>query len=213
MALWNYLWAWSWITKWLYHLDWNANDSSGNGVNGTATNIIWTWWIIWSWSASLTWTNSHIIINDALWLTTSSSNTLSFIIKSTSASWTQYITDWCTTSWGNRRIVLYSVSWILYIYSSWVSGSSTGLNIVNKILRISLVHTPSTDYVYVNSALLTSIAWWSIWIPYNQLWLWTPVDSTLVAQFIWIIDEAIVENRAWSATEIKKYYTYSKWFY
>lgn len=196
-----------------YSLNWNANDSSGNGYNWTATNVNYDSPLISSWqSVLLSWTNSHIVINNALWLTATSNNTLAFTIKSTSASWTQYITDWCTTSWGNRRIVLYSVSWILYIYSSWVSGSSTGLNIVNKKLRICLIHTPSTDYVYINWGLLTSIAWWSIWIPYNQLWLWTPVDSLLVAQFIWNIDEVITWNETLSIAQVKNDYLFYNWF-
>lgn len=196
-----------------YSLNWDANDSSGNGYNGTPTNVTYDSPLISSWqSVLLSWTNSHIVINNALWLTTSSNNTLAFTIKSTSGSWTQYILDWCTTSWGNRRIVLYSVSWILYIYSSWASWSSTWLNIVNKKLRICLVHTPSTDYVYVNGALLTSISSGTTGIAYNQLWLWTPVDSLLVAQFIWNIDEVITRNEILSVAQVKNDYLFYNWF-
>lgn len=215
MALWVYLWWWSGITKWLYHLDWNANDSSGNSANGTATNIVWSSGIIGSWSALLSWTNSNIVVNSNLWYTNSSNNTVHIIFIQTNNTWTQYIIDMTNNISWLKRIVLYSVSWVLYIYSWWASWYSTWYNIpLNQKVYCILKHSPTQDEIYINAKLqYTNTNVWAWSVNTNQFWIWTPVDNLSVAQFIWKIDEVFIENTWWSLNSIRKQYTYSKgWF-
>ena len=46
--LWEYLWAGSAVTLWLYHMNWVETDSSWNSRDFTATNETWVedglWW-------------------------------------------------------------------------------------------------------------------------------------------------------------------------
>jgi len=65
MSLWKYVWAWSLITKGLYHFDWNSNDSSWNTNNWSDTNINYVSDSkIWKLCASFNWTNSIINVAD-----------------------------------------------------------------------------------------------------------------------------------------------------
>lgn len=215
MALWAYLWAWSGITKWLYHLDWNGNDSSGNSANGTATNITWQWGKVGSWSANYNWNTSYI-------------NCWNNIPNNTNYT-AIYFVKWLATP----------INWNLSFLSGKWAGALWwyhGLTNNSWILQLSVVHN-STDI----RCIFTPVIW--VWYKIGIIWNWTNVffainwqivsTSTLttvpttniinmniwaLTQFSnftlnWNLDEVIFENRAWSASEIRKNYTYSKWFY
>ena len=62
MTLGEYNWAGAATTLWLYHLNWNSNDSSGNGNNWTDTNISYVDWKFWQ-CGSFNWSSSKIVIS------------------------------------------------------------------------------------------------------------------------------------------------------
>ena len=67
MSLGEFLGSWSAVTKWLYKLDNNANDSSGNWANWTATNVAYVSGKIWSNCWQFNNTSSKITTAVTLW--------------------------------------------------------------------------------------------------------------------------------------------------
>jgi len=232
MALWQYLWAGSWITKWLYHLDGDAIDASGNGNNWTANNVTWVWGEIWSGAGSFNGTTSKIEITDHSSLKPTWNITISGIIQvspsasrreifqSYSQSWTvawfQVMITQSSWEWWNEnkiRFVVWSNTWFsintqyqqafsLWIIADWIEH------------RFKCIYNWSTIQVFVDGK------WWntanySAWIWYkstNYIRIWcSNRDATSDEFFSWIIDEVFLENRNWLQSEIIKDYTFSKW--
>lgn len=216
MALWEYLWSWSGITKWLYHLNWDANDSSGNGNHGTATNITWVWWKLWSGAASFNgsskittvssnllnfWTSNFTIV---CWVNSSSTGAFSWAISNSEASsWHRRI--WVRYFSNNKVTFSVRTSTWDFDLDTWVSVNWSRNNVI--VTRVSWVFN-----IYINWALVltnNSHTTKNIWKDWTWLVFWfSPADNSYYA---WLIDEVIIENRAWTPEQIKKYYTYSKW--
>ena len=216
--LWEYLGAGSSTTKLLLHLNWNANDSSGNWNNLTPTNIIWTNWIIWNWSANCN-TNSFLSINSALWIDWWNITVmLKLKINTQITSWFSDIFD----NWNTNTKTLYVID---YDYNWWTrrlrfhrvkNGVIDNFFTYNitlipwKIYTIWLKYNWSNLYWYVNWVLVWNIVasgnWTSNFTSRTYInWAWN---------WIWnqcLFDEVIIENRVWTDNEIKKYYTYSQW--
>lgn len=213
MSLWEYLGAGSSITKWLYHLNWNANDSSWNWNNWVSTNISWVGGKIWSGSASFNWTNSKIETN----LSVPNNNNFTF------ACWI-YDNSADNTNW--RIITADSWGWYFILQSNRPSPNNnwkTSFNIFswwdNQILettahnknqwyRYVCILTWWVQYLYRDWVLQWSQACGNIWNISNWLDFWTNSNTSW---FQWLIDEIIIENRWWTVQEVIKDYTYSQW--
>lgn len=228
MALWVYLWAWSGITKWLYHLDWNANDSSGNSANGTATNVTWQSWKIWTNSALFNWTNSYIQCTD--WYSWSGSYCIMWYFNSTVAptSWDYNLMfRYSDSSWYDTMRVYYwwwannTITW------KWCTWTVTD---ANNVFNISI--NPSTNtwhhYAFVIDDTNKYAKFYFNWNFHSQQsFTWNASKSTRTNFYFtiwnrfyspnecwsWWIDEIICQQSLLNASDIKKYYTYSKgWF-
>ena len=218
MALWQYLGAWSWVSKWIYHLDWNANDSSGNSANGTATNITWQWWTIWTWSALFVRTSASKIVtpfadpwsaSTFIWkikttTSASSTNEYTFITK---RNWT--FTFQFTMKWWLSSNKIHLNDWGV----TWTTIATSAINdwkwhTVAMVMSNSTTATVYTDgnQTWTSSSFSFVTQSFSNW---NLLWDF----NTWWRAFDWSMDEFIVENRAWTASEIRKYHTYSRWFF
>jgi len=224
MALWEYLWAWSSVTKWLYHLNGNANDSSGNWNNATSSSIVYVDWKIWSkcaWSTSKTyitlpstfmwtiWTWDFAI---SFWLNPVNPWTWQYPMlfwsfkDSSPYVWPTIFYDplniqrlWDCCIFRVTRSNEQCVSWASSLYWEWVNVVFT---------RISWV-----CYVYYN---------WELKLQFNDTTYIPTWESAYIfsrnghyQQFCntWAkFDECIVETGVWwTAEKVKKQYTYAKW--
>jgi len=124
--LWEYLGASSSISKLIYHLNWDATDSSWNWNNGTATNISYVSGKLWSGSASFNWTNAKISVNQtSIWTWI---RTFSFLFNSTSNQ-VDYagLIDYVVANWNNDRFslrILWNDSWLHWKLRVYLRGAS-----------------------------------------------------------------------------------------
>lgn len=226
MALWEYLWAWSDVTKWLYHLNWNANDDSWNGKNWTASNVSRVGWKVGSWAASFNGSSSYCRMPTPLSATDNFTTMCWVYISWTNIKWwflsnSNYVVSltqspqlwyslwiWNTTwdnTWNNFIIIANSVSVVWKVNSIWVWRHHFG------VIRSSWNWYPIFDWVIYPSTASNNMYAWTI----TDLFLWvvSPVRITPSERrwFPWLIDEVIIENRVRTAEEIQKYYTYASW--
>lgn len=208
MSFWEYIWAWSSTTKLLLHFNWNILDSSWNW-NNWSWSLTYTTSKVWNYSANFNWTSDYITISaDAfqsmtswtlwLWFYANTSNTLKNIIRFdkkfilqmwVTANLTYYMVD----SWWTLRAI-YNVN---STYTSW------------KWYHMLMTQWWTNTKCYLNWAYI----WWSTsystytWAKTNQ-YIWR---ESVWYYHNWKTDEIIIENREWTAEEIKKYYTSSVW--
>ena len=207
MSLGEFLGSWSGVTKGLYHLNGNANDSSWNWNNGTATNVSYVAGRLWSQCGSFN-GSAYVNLSDVWFPSGNSARTIS--------AWINFTTSW-------------QISWSYWIYwgSYWrvfaLSLSTNNIYIVWYWADTSITTTLSTWIWYhiVITYDWTTLIAFKNWV---YVWQWTPSLNTTLDWsfklgsynhqtwgFQWLIDEGIIENRAWSASEVRKQYTYQKW--
>lgn len=217
MSLWEYLWAWSTKTVWLYHLNWNSNDSSWNSNNWTDTNISYVTWKFWqsiffdnTWDyvtiadhSSLQFWTWNFTISFWIKLWTLCEYQKAFMLLSKNYTWYEmYLYRWnnwtdtnlCWYIWGASNIWIWTFSFQTGIWYNCIliRNWTTCNSFVNTLVDTQVTNSASASNVG------TVLNFWRR--PWN-----TP---NMTPNFI--LDEVIIENRAWSATEIKKYYTYAR---
>lgn len=215
----QYLWAGSWITKALYHLEWNGNDSSGNGINltndwtitySTANGRFWQWV-----SMALA---SRIYANNNLWFDGNSDCMFSlwFNIASWTAVWVYNFCGILNLTTSNAFSMYYNTN-ILYAWKSkravqdapTVATNTIATGVRHNIICV-YTHSDKQSYIYIDWLYRTKETvsgngtWWTV--SYFYLWDYSKDKATWAK-----LDEYFYENRAWTATQIKKYYTMSKW--
>jgi len=206
MALWEFLGSGSGVTKGLYHLNGDANDSSWNWNNGTATNVSYVAGRLWSQCASFNGSSSKIVTGNCNYWTRL---TVSVWLKPASSTQTLF-----------ARAVESNVSW------GFAINTTAANNWVWSIASVNTVEIPIANNVWQHLVFTYD---WAYNTLYNNWVQSTPrantTDPTLTNApiyiweyvlwgnyyFNWLIDEVIIENRAWSAIEVKKQYTYQKW--
>jgi hypothetical protein len=217
--LWEYLGAWASTTKGLFHLNWGATDSSWNGNDWNPTNISWVGGKLWSGSASLNGTNAYISLwtNNIIPTTSWQPITISFWMKSNvPQSWwsvKQVITlRWWFEFWFDHTVAAYrwafsyANSWLTY-WSSWATSLSSWV-----WYHIVWIYDWNAIKMYTNWVISWSVSIWTqVRYADNNNTIWASFLNW--AFFNWLIDEVIIENRAWTEQEIKKYYTFSRWLY
>lgn len=219
-TFWEYLWAGSWITKWLYHLNGSSTDSSWNSQTGTDTSISYTNWLLWQWA----WFNgsSSQIALPNLWVSWGTARTLSMWIKATTiTSLDCPFRYWTNTSRAGFAILLW---WLTTndVYLAFANNDVyTATNAVSTWSWYNIVCiydwwtiSTSTAHIYINweiqSITQSVTSAWAANTANSNYWIWyDPI--TAGRNFDWVIDEVILENVAWSAGQVKRYYTYAKW--
>jgi hypothetical protein len=237
----EYLSAGSGITKGLWHLNGNSNDSSGNGNNGTDTNITYVNGKFGQ-CANFNGSSSGIYTNDAGfdWIEYNQAMTVSAWVKFGVSSYTDYILQGIVTkiqlsspcpgltigletrdaseanlqfvmmnnnTTTGKRIVTYADDNFINYYNTWKhivvtysgNGSYTGVNFyIDGVLATKKV---IADHETNNGSIQNAA---TLNIGYRK-------DGASTGGFFnGSIDEVIVENRAWTAEQVKKYHTYSK---
>jgi len=220
MSLWEYLGAWSSVTKWLWHLNWNSNDSSGNGNNWTDTSISYVDGKLWQ-CASFNGTTSKIDVwNIPLNV---SDITIAFIID-WSTTWNRAVLfkDWYPSAW-SRCIDLTCInSWWQWLYVSFFTTDSlcscaypTTLLPSWKVFCVITRDSSGIVEFYYNwvkqPKTQTSTNSWTLQNSSANVTLWYNSASIGYPNLNTTLDEVIIEGRVWTEAEAKKYYTYAKW--
>jgi len=229
--LWEYLGTGSSVTKGLYHLNGNGNDDSWNSANFTVTNA--TWVSEWLGGGALSSNGSTTTCRSAAQSLPSwnSPYTIAFRVKLNAeiGSWawslislnpdatlqdTTYLLDYQYNWWTRRLNYQHYYNWpetyyqVTHNITLWTSNR----------YDIVMVYTGTQMRLYINWVLVVS--WWWTWVywfnaaPTYQVWLSVLHSYVLSAPANRAnakADEVIFENRAWTATEVQKYYTYAKW--
>jgi len=212
----EYLWAWSAVTKVLYRLNSNPDDSSWNANNWTRT---WTPtyvdWIFWQ-AASFNWSARRIGLPSNLWWNGGSWWTASLWMKVTSNPWYNTFSELFRLVENATKsafvIGYFNNGWTIQV-SWWRSRINVESEcVVNrdlndwKIYNIVATYTWTTNTVYLNWVSIgTSTSSWN--------WIGTYTSEGIINRnnlFNWWMDEVIAESKAWTATEVQKYYTMAK---
>lgn len=216
---WEYLWAGSWVTKWLYHLNWDAVDESWNGNSWIPSNISWVDGKFWQ-CGSFNGSSSKIVI-PASTVNVSDYLTLNMWLTlwTLSNSWIK----WLLGGQGN-----YAGNAHCQYYGTWTSDQSVMFNVAwcSPDADSKPLWTISANEWFMLTAVV-DITNKKITYYRNGVTIWDQTFTTLPAINVstelnigrvyntnrvhnWLIDEVIIENRAWTALEIQKHYTYTK---
>lgn len=216
-SLWEYLGAWSSTTKLLLHLDWNANDSSWNWNNWTPTNITWVGGKLGSWSTSFnrsSWSNillPNFNLNSSDWW------------PWTFSCWFKTPSWWQASFWniifnkrtGNNTFCLLLPNGSVNLSVNDWSATATTINGLNNVVDNKWHSVVVTSTSYTNASLYVD---WVLQGTSNSFNFVTQSFYNMIWNFdwwwrgwLWEIDEVICEARAWSANEVRKYYTFSQW--
>jgi len=223
MSLWEYLWAGSWITKGLYHLNGNSTDSSWNGNNGTDTDVSY---VAWRFGQCASFNGSSAVIyrdwDSPVGITYdqfATAFTISCWIDETTQTALSVFTGMQVQSWTSRRRNMYLISnnglIKINVFDGTANTYNTSLTTSTGIwYNIILTYDGTTIKIYWDGKLILSQArslsyysdsqagWFGIWAERQ--------NSTNNNYYAWLVDEVIVENIVWSAEKIKRYYTFSK---
>lgn len=220
MSLGEYIGAGASTTKLLLHLNGNSTDSSGNGNNGTDTNI--------------TYSQANGRFGQGAGLNGSSS----YIIVPNSAKGGNSVTvsAWVKINSLTGGGVVYMESGLAYCGIEYTASGALTLDNKTSLTSFSNFTT--------SGGLLTTDTWYNLVYVYdsssgflsgyingnrvinqsrggNQLY-YSETNSNSIGSYTYnngashasyvngAIDEVIIENRAWTAEEVKKYYTHTK---
>jgi len=199
-----------------YKMDWNANDSSWNGNNWTATNITWVDWKTGSWAARFTRSSTSKIV---MW----TSSTLKPTTALTFSMWIRIINYpasycsiwWNTLAWKDRWYLFDShTTGVNFRVGNWTRlmlSAPSSLIPTNVWNNLCWTRDWATVSFYINGGLVATGSKSSITYTSTGFSLWNYYnDNTSAIMFDWDIDEVIVENRAWTATEVQEYYNLTK---
>ena len=207
-------------TKLLLHLNGNSTDSSGNGNNGTDTNITYgLGYGRFGQGASFNGSNSRININDSETFNFAANNfTISCFVKRSTTNVEHGIMGQCDSAFSAGSVAFF-------------------LHITNANVLRAAIYNSSNSTVVIASTATVDANWHHILFQRSGNNLYLYMDNKLMATqdctgftiknstsklaigilgespygpFSGNIDEVIIENRAWSASEINKYYTMTK---
>lgn len=211
-----------WRTPWpntvaYYKMNWDATDSSGNGRNGTASNVSWVSGKMWN-AGSFNGTSSSIAIGNltsafsteatiVMWVklnnATPSTDTKTGIMKLSSNVDTFHYpyTDgkiYCNT-FRSARVDSITPSWTV-TRSDWhmlTISTKPWANGWNLYQNDSLISTTTGE----SSISLTTT---------SEIWHNTVSYSPYNFYIDWLIDEVIIENKYRDSTAVSDYYNTSK---
>ena len=210
----EYLGAGSGTTKLLLHLNGSSTDSSGNGNNGTDTNV--TYSLAngkFGQGASFNGSSSSIVKKDTASLKITTNITISAWINPSSAP-----TSSCVA--GKFLDSTHKSYWLAFnggkagMYISTNGSNQTGEALSQTLsngvwYNVIGTYDGTNTKIYVNGSLANSIGQTGGIYDSTGSFAVGKLGSLSSNYFPGKIDEVIVENRAWTASEIKKYYTNS----
>lgn len=208
-------------TKLLLHLNGNSTDSSGNGNNGSDNNISYVDGKFGK-CASFNGSSSKIDVGSNIdlrgnftlgaWikLTSNLADNRQIIIRDLyGTNYAQYI---IYGSNGNKMNA-YACSDNVGTSANAVSSSSIALN---TWYFVAGTRDGANVKIYINGKLEGTAPWTSaqkVSTDTTTIGCTKNGVGTPSSVFPGLIDEVIIENRAWTPEEVKKYYTYSRGFY
>jgi len=219
MSLGEYLGAGSGITKGLYHLNGNSNDSSGNGNNGSDTNI--TYSLAngkFGQGAGFNGSSSKVTITNTILPSTATNYTISaWINTANNTTEKTIISDRYGGSYAYKyRFYVEKTTKVLkhLIYNSGLTqlASSVAIPATTWTHVAVTVTVGGTCYLYINGKQDGSASYVVGSYPpaANQSTIGVITGPVTETYFNGSIDEVIIENVAWSAEKVKKYYTFAK---
>ena len=195
-----YPWGWSpWSNTLLYYSfnDQTLNDKSWNGNN-------WSWYS-WAWSY-VQWIKWYWVQNGNRWIRMPISMpswdftfVISIYLQNSSSPSLQTIL-W-SYEWDSTKMHFHWVNWITLAinstnYSTWAYMDTNAWNniILTRSWNIRTIYKNWTQ-IYQNTISATLSGWT------YMIWCWYTDDRHIN----WILDEVILENKAWSTEEVSKY--------
>ena len=212
----EYIGAGSGTTKLLLHLNGNSTDSSGNGNNGTDTAITYVDGKFGK-CASFNGSSSKINLPTASLNTAlSTAITISMWVKFNATTDGQYLFALNSSPGDSPEIRLktgYSAGnltfeWAVYDNNDYQADVSKIIPYDTNWHHVLVVGATNDFRIYIDNSLGTTATSGSFNID-NIGELALGRYSYGVAYFNGSMDEVIIENRAWTASEVKKYYTNS----
>jgi len=211
----EYLGAGSGTTKLLLHLNGSSADSSGNGNNGTDTAITHSQ-ANGKFGMGAGFTTGSSIVNSTAIGTVNADKTISI--------WAKIVTDY--TSNANTAIFQLNFNTVTYQFVYGKDATSAYFYATRDRNMIA------SDVVFYRTPV-SSRGFYNLILTLSGTTLSFYLDSRLLGQVTintgngtgdngtgykilnggCNVDEVIIENRAWSASEVKKYYTYAKGYY
>lgn len=213
----EYLGAGSGITKGLYHLNGSSADYSGNNNNGTDTSI--TYSLAngkFGMGAVFNGSSSYSIVGTGLNTTlTSNAWTINLwaYIDVVTGSGTQFFMA-CDHNSGTRQFCFgYQKDYSKLYFER--GGSAVVTNVGSTLSAttwtfISATYDGTNLRTYINGVLNTTTAMSALASSANNLYLARRQYPSFEGYFAGREDGVIIENVAWDAAKIKKYYTYAK---
>jgi len=214
----EYIGAGSATTKLLLHLNGNSTDSSGNGNNGTDTNI--TYGLGYGklgQGASFNGSSSKIVFGDVLDFEYNKAFSISIWFKTSSAGYGALVAKQSNTT-GNGYAIYVNPSSKIEVQ---LNGGSSATVFGNTNVadgnwhNVLVVKTTSTNIedvkIYLDGENDTASSSGTLTATIsNAITFAIGCRDSVNLFFNGYIDEPFVENRAWSAEEIKKRYTFAK---
>lgn len=219
MSLGEYIGAGSGTTKLLLHLNGDATDSSGNGNNGTSTNITYSQANgKFGQGAGFNGSSSKVTITNTILPSTATNYTISAWINTANDTTEKtIISDRYGGSYAYKyRLSVQPTTKVLkhIIYNSKLTElTSSGAIPATTWTHIAVTVTVGgTCYLYINGKQDGSASYVVGSYPptANQSTIGVITGPATEAYFNGSIDEVIIENRAWTPQEVAKYYSYAK---
>lgn len=225
MSFGEYLGAGASVSKLILHLNGSSVDSSGNGNNGTDTGITYgKQYGKFNEGALFTQTSRINIASKDYFNLQSQFTIIAWIYPTSNGNSTMYTNTICQKDQypGTGRCFTFArvgtadignVGKLRFVYNilNNISVYSTGLVPLNEWSLVAIVSTQGSYAFFRNG---NNIGSGNINITPQatgtlQLTIGALDQSIYTGSLIGKIDEVIIENRAWTETEIKKYYTNS----
>ena len=204
-------------TKLLLHLNGNSTDSSGNSNNGTDTSIIYSQANgRFGQGAGFNGTTSYISVAHNANITFTDNFSVSFFLNTpTSASYKGFVSkgnidNFNLLGWGIIKMLDDKIrfEWFPTLYTANRILSNSGV-LSNTWTHCVVTVSSGTARMYIDGIQQTATASFVTNSDNNALII--GASSSGLDQFnSGKIDEVIVENVAWSAAKIAKYYTMTK---
>ena len=198
-------------TKLLLHLNGNSTDSSGNGNNGTDTDITW---VDGKFGKCASFNGSTSVIQTPF--TGMTAGTISLWYKGTLADDALFVVNQNTNNSDNYLQFRVDSTGLFSIYklNSINYNTPTGLILSNVWTNIVITQTGSLITVYINGANVGSTSnstWFNTVSGANQYCIGAlKRGSQMYSATTGQIDEVIVKPSAWTPQRVAKYYTYAK---
>ena len=197
-----------------YPLNWNANDESWNGNNGTASNITWDSW----WDNGCAYFNWNSYINIPA-LTNTTTRTYSFWVKCASNASGDFLFTWDNSDKNLTFMVsswkINTQMWKSWIWSPtrWITNNYSNATVWDNTWHHIVVTVNGGTYTTYIDGVQDNVCNWSYWttpISVNRMWMHPNWSSD---KYTGYIDNMIIESKARTAQEVADYYNLIKYNY